>query len=65
MKSRKRKEGLRKIIRRCLALGNLSDKKYITDINEIDDDYFYWKARHALIQLHNGRDIIGERSSLA
>ena len=29
-------------------------------INDIDDDYFYWKARRALMELHNGRDIIGE-----
>lgn len=57
-KSRKRKEKLRKTIRRCLALGNLTDKKYITDINDIGDDYFYWKARFALIELHNGKDVL-------
>lgn len=61
MKSRKRKEYCRKTIRRCLSLGYYGDKKFITDINEIDDDYFYWKARRALMELHNGRDIIGEK----
>lgn len=61
MKSRKRKEYFRKTIHRCLSLGYYGDKKFITDINEIDDDYFYWKARRALMELHNGRDIIGEK----
>jgi len=60
MKSRKRKEYLRRTIRRCLSLGNYRNKE-ITDINDIDDDYFYWKARRALMELHNGRDIIGEK----
>ena len=41
-------------------MGNYRDKE-ITDINDIDDDYFYWKARRALTELHNGRDIIGEK----
>ena len=61
MKNRKRKERLRATIRRCLCLGNLTNKKFITDINEIDDDYFYWKARRALMELYNGKDIIGEK----
>ena len=45
MKSRKRKSELRKIIRRCLDLGNWTGKYRIADINDIGDDYFYWKAR--------------------
>ena len=57
LKSRKRKTELRKIIRRCLDLGNLTGKYRITDINDITDDYFYWKARRAFIELHNGKDI--------
>ena len=61
MKSRKRKAELRKTIRRCLELGNWTNKYRITDINDIDDDYFYWKARRALMKLYNGRDIIGEK----
>jgi hypothetical protein len=61
MKSRKRKSELRKIIRRCLDLGNWTGKYRIADINDIGDDYFYWKARYALKQLSNGRDLIGEK----
>ena len=38
MKSRKRKAELRKIIRRCLDLGNWTDKYRITDINDIGDE---------------------------
>lgn len=64
MKSRKRKAELRKTIRRCLDLGNWTGKYRITDINDIGDDYFYWKARYALMELHNGRDIIGEFYSM-
>ena len=60
MKSRKRKSELRKIIRRCLDLGNWTGKYRIVDINDIGDDFYYWTARYALKQLNNGRDLIGE-----
>lgn len=55
MKSRKRKENLRKIINDIMAKHDIDDK-YPNYIHYIVDDYWYWVARTAWEILHPNLD---------